>query len=305
VPGSVADSSAAKPEAFERGRLALEAALERRGTPGRVEQGALPGFYNIRYLIKGEPTVGIVIPTRNRCDLLKACLDSITNRSTYRNFSITVVDNDSNDSETLAYLAATPHRVIAQPGPFHYARIINAAAAAVDAEHLLFLNNDVLVITPDWIEALLEHSQRSGIGAVGCRLLYPDGTPQHQGIVLGPGHMPANVGLGLPVVYNAAAVTAACMMVPHHVFDEVGGFDEEIRIAWGDVDFCLRVGLRGYRVVYTPFAELTHEESGSRGPLSPAEDERRFNERWGPPEQLTDPYVNPNLLWPNPLQLRV
>jgi O-antigen biosynthesis protein len=305
VEGSVAASSHAKPTAFERGKRAVEAALQRRGTPGRVELGESPGFYNVRYQIQGEPRVGIVIPTRNRTDLLDACIESISTVSTYRNWTITIVDNDSDDPDALAYFAASPHRVVRQPGPFHYAGIINAAAAATDCEHLLLLNNDVLVLTPDWIEALLEHTQRAEIGAAGCRLTYPDGRSQHEGIVLGPGHMPANVGLGVPVVCNVAAVTAACMMVRHEVFDEVSGFDEQIRIAWGDVDFCLRLRQRGYRIVYTPFAQLSHEESMSRGRLSPLEDERRFNERWGPPDQLTDPYVNPNLLWPNPIRLRV
>jgi GT2 family glycosyltransferase len=182
---------------------------------------------------------------------------------------------------------------------------MNLAAEQAEGEFLLFLNNDTEVISPDWIEALVEHGQRPGVAAVGSRLLYPDGRPQHQGVVVGSGRGLAgqveelpHLGLGR-LVRNCSAVTAACMLTPTAVFRELGGFEERFGVAYQDVDYCLRALEKGYLVVYTPYATLFHELGGTRGQRTatggrthPGEDEELFRRRWS---GFRDPYYNPNL----------
>jgi GT2 family glycosyltransferase/SAM-dependent methyltransferase len=304
VPGSAALNADYKPLARETGRRAVADALRRRGIDSRVEFGSNPGLYHPRRFITGTPSVGIIIPTRDRLDLLRKCIESIEQETTYRYFSITIVDNSSRHPQTLAYLEASQHQVIRYPHPFNYSKIINLAAQHIDAEHLLLLNNDITVVSPGWIEALLEHSQRPEIGAVGGRLLYPGGGVQHEGIIVGRGKLAGNVEMRWPVVRETSAVTGACMMTRRSVFDEVGGFDEALRVGFNDVDYCLRVRQKGYRILYTPHAELIHHESASRGPMNPIDDQRRFVARWGDPNTIEDPYLNYNVMWPNPLELR-
>ena len=272
---------------------------------GHAEFGSTPGLYHPRYVIKGAPSVGIIIPTRDRLDLLRHCIESIEQTSTYRHYTITIVDNSSRHPETLEYLAASKHSVVKFSQPFNYSKIVNFAAANLDADHLLLLNNDMTVLTPGWIEALLEHSQRPEIGAVGARLLFPNGSVQHEGIVCGRGRIAGNVELRWPVVRETSAVTGACLMTRRSVFEEIGGFDETLRVAFNDVDYCLRLRGHGYRVIYTPHAELCHHESASRGRLNPEDDAKSFIARWGNADQIQDPYLNVNVLWPNPLQLRI
>jgi GT2 family glycosyltransferase len=176
---------------------------------------------------------------------------------------------------------------------------------------LLFLNNDTEVITPQWIEAMLEYAQQPHVGAVGARLLYPQGHPQHEGIIMGLGHGTAgNVDHGgyfsmSHSVLNTTAVTAACMMTRTALFTELGGFEERLTVAFNDVDFCLRVRHAGYEVVYTPYAELYHYESASRGSLHPPADEAFFCGRWGPPGAIVDPYYNPNLDLSRPYRIKI
>jgi GT2 family glycosyltransferase len=305
VTGSAALSSDFKPLARESGRRAVEQALERRGLQGRVEFGTYPGFYNLRYAVDDAPSVAIVIPTRDHVELVRAAIGSIERESTYQNYSIVIVNNQSRRPETLSYLANTQHRVIDVDRPFNFSTLVNAAAAEIDADHLLLLNNDVAVITPGWIEAMLVHSQRSDVGAVGARLVYSDGRAQHEGIVLGRLHEAANVEMKWPGVREVSAVTGACLMTRCTVFRDVGGFDETLAEAFNDVDYCLRVRQAGYRVVYTPLAELSHREGASRGRRIPPEDRSRFVQRWGDESQIRDPYLNVNVLWPNPLRLRL
>jgi GT2 family glycosyltransferase len=312
VPSSSALNADAKPGAATARRAAIEEALERRGAVGRVEPARQPGWYHARYALRGRPPVTIVIPTRDRVDLLRACVESIRSVSTYRKFRITIVDNDSRDPATLDYLRGAEFSVVRHPGNFNYAAIVNHGVRALDPlpdEHVLLLNNDMEVRTPDWIEAMLEHSQRREVGAVGCRLLYPDGRPQHEGVVTGIGGTANNVdlssyfGLGT-VIRDVGAVTGAAMMLRRSTWDEMGGLDETLRVAFNDIDLCLRLRKQGLRIVYTPLAELVHFESASRGRMHPVEDERRFAERWGSGERLLDPYGNPNVLWYSPLRLR-
>jgi GT2 family glycosyltransferase len=299
IPGSAALSSDAKPRAREAGRRAVEDALLRRGLRGHVEQGPVPGCYDVRYELDGHPRVDVIIPTRDRLDLLRQCVAEIETRSMYPNVGIVIVDNDSRAPETLRYLDTTRHQVVRAPGSFNFSRVMNLGVQASSAPYLLFLNNDAFVRVPDWLERLLEHCQRKEVGAVGCQLRYPDGNLQHCGVGLGRGEIAFNLHVDRPGVRNVGAVTAACMMVRREVFDEVGGFDERFAVSFNDVDLCLRIREHGYRIVYTPHVWLEHDESASRGRLHPKDDVELFRSRWGTEATLTDPYLTPHLNWPH------
>ncbi len=283
-------------------------ALTRRRQAGRAvpcTDGGNDVNYDVRYQLDGRPSVDIIIPTRDRVDLLEACIDSITTRSTYRSYRITVVDNDSVEDATRRFLERGDLRVVPAPGPFNFSRLVNAGVRASHADYVLLLNNDVTVLTADWIEAMLEVGQRPGVGAVGCRLLFPDGSVQHEGIALITEYVAANVSWPWPVIRNTSAVTAACMLVRRDVYWSIGGFDEKMGVVYNDVDFCLRMVRSGRLVVYTPHAELVHDESSSRGKANPQSDIDLFHERWGTPERMHDPYVSPHVLWPHPQRLRM
>jgi GT2 family glycosyltransferase len=289
---------------------AIRGALERRSVGGRVEEGPLPGVFSFRPSVEGKPKVSVLIPTRDNPALLRNCIESVESLSTYGNYEILVVDNGSEEAETLAYLSSLPHRVLRFDEPFNYSKINNFAAAHAEGEYLLLLNDDTEVISAGWIEAMLGHAQDEEVGAVGAKLLYPDGLVQHAGVVLGTGnfwapgvaahalqHYPADstgrVGEVLETTRNYGAVTAACMMLRRSVFDEVGGFDEALTVAFNDVDLCLKIRRKGYRVVYTPHAELYHYESASRGPQRRPKENLLVRERWSG-ELDGDPYYNPN-----------
>ncbi len=311
IPGSAALESGAKPKAVEAAKRALSDAIQRRGLDAEVLEGPHPNTYRVRYRIHGQPLVTIIIPTRDRVGLLRACINSIEQKTTYPNYEIVIVDNDSADPATLDYLKASPHRVIPYPGAFHYAAMMNFALRETAGEHVILLNNDTEVITPDWIESMLEHSQRPEVAAVGARLLYPDGSPQHEGVIIGLGGGSAlnadhkgYFGLG-DLVLNCTAVTGACMMVRREAWERWDGFDETLGVAFNDVDYCLRAHRDGYRIIYTPFAVLYHHESASRGALHPEEDEQVFRKRWGKPGEYRDPYYNPNLSLIRPFNLDV
>lgn len=311
IPGSAASSVEAKGFAHRSATKALKDSLTRQGLKGRVLYGLHKTHHRIRYKITGNPRVSIIIPTRDRVEMLRRCIESIRKKSTYHNYEIVVVDNDSRERETLDYLSSLAGRVIRYPHDFNYAKIVNVAAREAEGSILVFLNNDTEIISPDWIQALLEHGQRPEVAAVGGRLFYPDGRVQHEGIIMGLGGGSAgNVdhggyfGLG-ECVHNCSAVTGACMLTRSSLFWELGGFDERLRVAFNDVDFCLRARQKGYRIVYTPFATLYHYESASRGSLHPEEDEKFFRARWGKPGEYRDPYYNPNLDLRRPFSLRV
>jgi len=304
VPGSVALSSDYKPLAREAGRRAVQDALTRRGEPGTVEFGKYPGFYNVRYTIDGAPFVAIIIPTRDHVELLRSVIASVEAQTTYPNYTILIVNNQSRQHATLDYLHATSHQVIDVDQPFNFSAIVNAAAVATQADHLLLVNNDVIVNSPGWIEAMLAHSQKPDVGAVGARLVYSDGHVQHEGIALGRLHVAGNMETKYPGVREVSAVTGACLMTRRSVFTQLGGFDEGLAEAFNDVDYCLRARSAGYRVIITPLAELTHREGASRGRSTPEVDRAYFIKRWGDVDEIEDPYLNRNLLWPNPLILR-
>jgi len=300
IPGSTATGIEAKDYAWMAGKLALEHAVQRRGLVADVVEGINPGTYRLRYAVVGQPKVSIIIPTRDRVEMMRACTERINEISTYRNYEILVVDNESEDAETVAWLEAHDGPVISYPHQFSYARMMNLAAEAADADLLLFLNNDTLVETADWLEAMIQMAQQPRVGAVGARLMFPDGRAQHEGIAVGVGGVAGNVAashyfsLGCQV-RNCWALTAACLMMRPEVLWEVGGFEDRLRVAFNDVDLTMRVHEAGYDVVYTPYSLLTHAESASRGALHPQEDEDFFANRWGPWALSDDPYYNPGL----------
>jgi len=307
ILGSTASYTGAKPHAHTAGRQALKEHLKRLRIAGEVVDGLVTPFrYRVRYKIADRPLVSIIIPIRDRVELLKRCLESIAEKTTYPHFEIIILDNQSEEPDTLAYLAGLAQTVISAPGPFNYSHLNNVGAAAARGEFLLFLNNDTEVITGEWLEALLEHAQRRLVGAVGAKLLFPNGTIQHGGVILGHGGFANNAFCGQPddipgysclthVVRNCSSVTGACMMIRKQVLQEVGGFDENLAVAFGDVDLCLRLREKGYSVVYTPHAVLHHLESATRKWLHPMTDEDYVRKRWGMLLLQGDPYYNPHL----------
>ena len=247
--------------------------------------------------------------------MLARCVDSLS-KGCYENYEVIVVENGSTRQETFAYyreLTSQPNaRVLTWDKPFNYASVNNFAAAHATGELFLFLNNDIEAITPDWLESLVKQAVQPGIGAVGAKLLYPDDTVQHAGIVIGmggvAGHRYANFPRSaggyhqrMTFTQNLAACTAACLMVPRYAFEKVGGFDEGFVLAFNDVDFCLQLLTAGYRIVWTPDAELYHFESKTRGQEDTVEKQRRFKReydlflaKWSAFLKNGDPYDSPH-----------
>ena len=292
----------------EAARAVVAEALERRGVEGTVEEGLLPDRLRVRFAVAGTPKVSLIIPTRDNLSMLKNCVESVERLTAYENYEILIVDNDSADAATLDYLASTPHRVVPFREPFNYSRINNFAVSETSGEYVLLLNDDTEVTDGGWLEEMLGHAQRPGVGAVGAKLLYPNDTIQHAGVLVGVGdpwgpgiaghahqYFPDGPGYagGVETTANFSAVTAACMLLRKAVFEEIGGLDEKnLKVAFNDVDLCLRMLEQGYRIVYTPHARLYHYESISRGygNSNPAE-LLYMRERWG--EVLdNDPFYN-------------
>ena len=295
--------SAHEPPAPARQRC-LEAWLRPRAPRARVEIGREPGVTDVRFDPAPIPDVDIVIPTRDRHQLLDRCLESVAT-STHSRRQVVIVDNGSREPETLAYLAALPHRVVPHPGEFNFSALVNRGVEATAAPYVVLLNNDTVVRTPGWLEAMLEWCARPGVGAVGARLVFADGRVQHEGVGIGIGRVAANLDLGWSAARACSAVTGACMMVRREAWSAVGGFDESLPVAFNDVDFCLRLWRAGWRVIMTPLAELRHDEGSSRGNLAPEDDYRRFCLRWGEEHLLRDAFLGPHLAWPRPLSLRI
>jgi GT2 family glycosyltransferase len=274
----------------------------------------------VRPLPDPPPLVSAIVPTRDRADLLGRCLEGLLHRTDYGPIEVLIADNGSAEEATFRLFATLARdarvRILPMPGPFNYARLNNRAVAEARGEVLLLLNNDTEVLEPGWLREMVSHAVRPEIGAVGCKLLYPNGRVQHGGVILGIGwpcgvaghHFVGAAGGAagpfgqLALVRSVSAVTAACLAVRRHVFEEAGGLDEEnLPVAFNDVDLCLRIRERGYRNLWTPFAVLRHWESVSRGLDLEGENARRFRReiaymrrRWG--EALdNDPYWNPNL----------
>lgn len=310
VEGSTAGDAAAKPWAHDASRRALGDALDRRGEAAWIEPGPFPGAYHARRRILRDLSVSVIIPFRDSAPLLRSCVDSLASGAGHDRFEIVLVDNDSSDPETLALidmLVRRPNvRCVRRPGPFNWSVINNAAAATCSSDVLLFLNDDIEAGGGGWMAAMLEHAQRPEVGAVGARLLFPDGSVQHAGVVIGLGALAGHLFHDMPageVGYMAwasltrewSAVTGACMMCRTAVFREMGGFDESYAVGFNDVDFCLRLREAGYRVLYTPNAELVHFESKTRGMFGYGTDHERFLRRWADMLRAGDPLFSRNL----------
>jgi glycosyltransferase involved in cell wall biosynthesis len=311
VPGSAAGSTSAKPFAYSAAKRALQDALRRRDLEGTVEDGHDWGYYRVRYSPSEAPTIGIVIPTRDRVDVLRRCVESIRDRTSYAAYEIVVVDNRSSVPEMASFLDDLPARVIRYPRDFHLARMMNTAAREIDADVLLFVHDDIEVIDAEWIDALLEHVSRPDVAAAGGRLLDLDGRPQHEGMIIGPrgGLAEDLAGIGYfgidRCVRNVAAVSSAWLMTRRDVFRDLGGFEERFRVTLADADYCLRALEKGYRVVYTPYASAYHERAGERWRIPDVfreQDREFFRRRWS---GFRDPYYNVNLDPDDPYALRL
>jgi glycosyltransferase involved in cell wall biosynthesis/2-polyprenyl-3-methyl-5-hydroxy-6-metoxy-1,4-benzoquinol methylase len=319
IPQSTASGGEAKSYAMDAALRAVGDDLEARGLKADVvESDLIDGMIRVRYRPpEPQPLVSIIIPTRNGGTLLRQCIDSIRDRTEYRNFEFIVVDNQSDDAATLDYLAELEPqekvKVLRYDHPFNFSAINNFAVEHARGELFCFMNDDIEAIAPEWLGEMVSHGVRPEIGAVGARLWYPDGRLQHGGVVLGLGGVAGhamkyttkeNKGyMGRSVlIQNYTAVTAACMLVRREVFDAVDGFDSEnLPVAFNDVDLCIRIYKAGYYNLWTPYAELYHHESASRGPEDTPEKQLRFTgeaeymlNKYGPLLER-DPAYNPNL----------
>lgn len=311
---STASDISAKQYTIDAAKRALEEHLKRIGVDGKIEPGLVRGTHRTNYTIKESPKVSIIIPTKDHIDDLKKCLDAIK-KSTYTNYEIILVENNSVEKETFEYYEMLKEdeniQVIIWDEAFNYSKINNFGIKHSKGEYIVLLNNDVELLTPNWIEEMLMHCQREEVGIVGAKLYYPDDTIQHAGVIIGiggvAGHSHKYYGREengyfsrLKIIQNLSAVTAACLMIRRDVFDRVGGLEEAFTVAFNDVDLCLKVRELNKLVIFTPYVEAYHYESKSRGAEDTLEKLERFNNeielfknRWG--LYRTDPYYNSNL----------
>jgi glycosyltransferase involved in cell wall biosynthesis len=319
IPGSVALGVGEKEYPYEAAARVLEEHLERTGRAGaRVERQDHPGYYHIQWPLPPDPPqVAIIIPTRDKVELLRVAVGSVLDRTDYPSFEIIIVDNGSVEAQTLQYLheAATIRnvRILRYDQPYNFAALNNWAVAQTDAPLIGFLNNDVEVITPGWLSEMASHALRPEVGAVGCKLYFPNGTIQHAGIVVGIGGRAGHPHWGYrrgslgyfgraACVQRFSAVTAACMVMRRDVFLRFGGFNEhDFAIAFNDVDLGLRLNRAGLAVIWTPHAELFHHESASLGTPTSDSRQQQFKQecanltRCWPEAIKNDPFYNPNL----------
>lgn len=334
-------NSNAKNYAFEAGKKAISDHLKRLGLEGDVSEGCLDGIYRVDYKVKGNPKVSLIIPNKDGKDILKVCIDSVLEKTTYDNYEIIVVENNSTSDEIYEYYKeiiknekirvvnyntgkeilnenecslefTNQNRIEVKPG-FNYSAIINFGVRNATGEYSIQLNNDTELITPNWLELMLGYCQREDVGAVGVKLYFPDETIQHAGIVVGLGGIAGNRFKSIPksghgyfaresMIENLSAVTGACLMAKTKIYEEVGWMNEDLAVAFNDVDFCLKIREKGYLVVYNPFVEFWHYESKSRGQEDSPEKIKRFQgeistfeRRWADFLEKGDPYYNLNL----------
>jgi GT2 family glycosyltransferase len=305
------------PQASDTELAVVQAHLDRSAPGARAQRGSEGGVH-VRYPVpEVPPRVSLIIPTRNGLQVLRQCIASIVDKTDYPNYELLIVDNASDDPATLEYLrslAGRPRmRVVRDERPFNFSALNNAAARSCSGELLALVNNDIEVISGDWLREMVGLALRPDVGAVGARLWFPDETLQHAGVVLGIGGVAGHVHRQLPrgqpgyqgracVTQEFSAVTAACMVLRKAVFDALGGLDENhLAVDYNDIDFCLRIRSAGYRVVWTPHAQLYHHESATRGQRRPPEQQQRYDSEvafmqstWGP-WLHNDPAYNPNL----------
>jgi len=302
----------------EAGRLAVQEHYKRMGVPARVSHGILPGTYHTSYFLQEQPLVSVIIPNKDHKEDLNRCIDSLENKSFYKNMEYIIIENNSEEPETYEYYESLQRenpkaRVVVWKEAFNYSAINNFGVRQANGEYLLLLNNDTEVINSDCIEELLGYCCRPDVGAVGAKLYYEDDTVQHAGVILGMGGVAGHAFLGLDgadpgycrrsvCAQEYCAVTAACMMVKRSDYEAVGGFSEELAVAFNDVDFCMKLRQRGKRIIFNPFAQLYHLESKSRGQEDTPEKVARFHEeirifeeKWAADLERGDPFYSPNL----------
>lgn len=316
VPGSTSMVIDNKGYALERGKKALEDALERRNIKGKVRIDEKCPYYCIDYDVIGNPKVTIIIPTKDHADITEKCLESIYEKTTYKNYEVVVMNNNSEKKETFDLFDRYKKlyknfSIIDANFEFNYSKINNIAVKKTKSDFILLLNNDIEVITPNWLEEMIGYASQKHIGAVGAKLIYPDETVQHAGVILGMGGVAAHAfanydrnaivwGGRLSVPYDYGAVTAACLMIDRKKYEEVGGLEETLQVAFNDVDFNMKLLQKGYYNVILPQVELYHYESKSRGLDNTTEKYKRFvsetnfmTEKWTN-ELKNDPFYNPN-----------
>lgn len=313
---STAASAGTKTYTMDASIRALNDHLERKKISGYATNGFFPNSYKLNYSINVNPVVSILIANKDHKEDLKKCIDSILKKTTYENFEIIVIENNSDTKEIFEYYDEISKnkkiKVVKwlEKG-FNYSAINNFGFKYSTGDYIVLLNNDIEIITKNWIEEMLMYCQRSDVGAVGAKLYYPDDTIQHAGVILGykmlAGHAHLNKDRNNPsyfgraqVVQNLSAVTAACMMIKRDIYEEIDGLDEKFKVAFNDIDLCMKIREKDYLIVWTPFAEAYHHESKSRGNEDTPEKIERFNgeikrfeEKWG--LWLKDPYYNENL----------
>ena len=323
IEGSTAQKTNSKNYAYIAGKKALVDYLERNNISGNVEDGISPGAFRIKRNLKNHPLVSIIIPTKDKIDYLRPCVLSIVKKTDYPNVEIIIIDTGSREKATYDFYDEIKNdekiKIIDyQKSEFNFAEANNWAAQKVKGKYLLFLNNDTEVINADWLTSMMEYAQLKDVGVVGSKLLFPNNTIQHMGVVIGLRGGASHAGICFPewqfmgfpflhakdVVRDVSSVTAACLLIRKKIFDKVNGFNEKFKIAFNDTDLCLKVKKLGYKIIYTPYAKLIHHESVSFG--RPYDDPRRsndlfekerriFNSKWKISEDYHDPFYNVNL----------
>ena len=315
--GSTSGGTDAKPYVAKAAKKALADHLARTGRTGTVEDGLFPSTYRVKWDIVGDPKVSILIPNKDHIDDLEKCLHSLWAKTSWDNFEVIVIENNSTDPATKAYYEKLPDRyancrVVAYSGGFNFSRINNFGRKFANGKFLLLLNNDIEIISGNWLTQMVAEASQPGVAACGAMLYYPDDTIQHAGVGFGIGGVAGHLHKYYPAssdgymgrlnyVQDVYADTAACLLIRKEIYDEVGGLDESYAVAFNDVDFCVRVRQAGYTNVFTPFAQLYHYESKSRGTEDNPEKQKRFQgevlrfqARWGDLLAAGDPCTNPN-----------
>ncbi len=306
VAGSVATEIHAKGDLGRLQQRAVQAQLNRLGFASRAEPGDYP--HRVKVVPQARrswPKVSIIVPTKDSPDVLRRCLYSLFSKTTYPAFEVLCIDNSTVDARALEEMKNAPVERLILPGKFNFSKANNLGLAHANGEYLVFMNNDIEILSPDWIEQMLYYAEQKDVGAVGGLLLYQDLTVQHAGVVLGcrgtadhvlrgcPGDADGYAG-SLSCAREISAVTAACMMIPRQLYEAVGGFNEHFFTAYQDVDLCLKIRQRGKRIIWTPRARFIHHESLSRGTYYDHVDRHLLLDYWEPLIQAGDPYFNPN-----------
>ena len=319
IQGSTSIDPESKTYANEKGKNALQKTLERRNINGKVLKTDQLFYYRVKRNVLNRPKVSIIIPFKDKPELLKQCVESILNKTNYQNFTIMGIDNGSHQDETMALmdrLTTLDERICFHKFDieFNFSKIMNHAVSLAKGDQLVLMNNDIEILNDDWLESLIEHAEQPEVGAVGAKLFYPDGKIQHAGVIIGirgfAGHAHRNYPGDSPGYYhrlksvqNVSAVTGALMMVKRSHYEEVGGLNEKhLAVALNDIDFCLKLRSKGYLNIFTPFCEAIHHESVSRGyEVSPENRARFSNEiiyfkrKWKDLIENGDPFYNPSL----------